>query len=67
MARHVYMEFPGWNLSDFSLSLQESLEWAAGGKVKCNVEVRGFSEINAVLDQLRSGSVPGRIVVDMSK
>jgi len=49
------------------LDLQESLELAAAGKVKCNVEVRGFSEVVHLMKELRSGKVKGRLVMDMSK
>lgn len=48
------------------LDLQEALNWAAEGKIKCNVEVRKFSEVNAIMDELRSGKVKGRIVMTMS-
>jgi len=47
------------------LDLQEALEWAAEGKVKCNVDVRKFSEVTAIIDELRTGKVKGRIVMTM--
>jgi len=47
--------------------LQESLQFAAEGKVKSIIEVRKLDEINEIFDELESGRVNGRIVMDMSK
>eukprot|EP01071_Lankesteria_metandrocarpae_P012124 Lankesteria_metandrocarpae@DN5501_c0_g1_i1.p1 len=46
--------------------LAEALEIAARGKVKCEVEVRKFSEMNTVLDQIRTGGIAGRVVLKVS-
>jgi alcohol dehydrogenase, propanol-preferring len=43
--------------------LREVLALAAAGKVSCEVEARPLSEVNQVLDKLRSGKVSGRIVL----
>ena len=51
----------------FYRKLQEALEFAAEGKVKCNVSIRKFSEVNTLLDELRSGKVTGRLVMDMTQ
>ena len=47
--------------------LQETLQFAAEGKVKSIIEVRKLDEINEIFDELEKGKVNGRIVVDMSK
>lgn len=46
--------------------LNEALDFAARGKAKCDVAVRKFSEVNAALDDLKSGRVKGRLVLIMS-
>ncbi|MCL1935347.1 MAG: alcohol dehydrogenase AdhP [Defluviitaleaceae bacterium] len=47
--------------------LQETLQFAAEGKVKSIIEVRKLEEINEIFEELEHGKVNGRIVVDMSK
>jgi alcohol dehydrogenase, propanol-preferring len=48
--------------------LQAAVDLAAGGQLKSIVtETRPFSEVNEALDQLRSGNVLGRLVLDMSQ
>lgn len=46
--------------------LQEALDFAACGKVKCVVEARKFTEVNSVMDEVEKGKLKGRIVVTMS-
>jgi alcohol dehydrogenase, propanol-preferring len=43
--------------------LQESLEFAAEGKIKPTVETASLDAINDVFDRLRSGKVNGRVVI----
>lgn len=47
------------------LDLQESLEIAASGKVKCNVQCRKLEDINDILDELRAAKIDGRMVIKM--
>ena len=46
--------------------LAEALMFAAEGKVRAQVESRGLSEVNGVLEELKAGRVRGRIVLQMS-
>jgi len=43
--------------------MRELLAMAATGKVHCEVTTRPLSQVNEVLEQLRRGQVPGRIVL----
>lgn len=45
------------------LDLQEALEFAANGKVKCTVDVRKFDDVNQVLNDLEKGNINGRVVL----
>jgi propanol-preferring alcohol dehydrogenase len=45
------------------LDLQESLELAAGGRVKATIERQPLEAINEVFDRLRKGTVNGRVVL----
>ncbi len=47
------------------LDLQEALEIASSGKVKCNVAVKSLAEINSVLDDLHNAKIEGRVAIDM--
>ena len=46
--------------------LREVLAMAAAGKLRCQVVERPLAQANEVLDQLRKGQVPGRIVLTPS-
>lgn len=46
--------------------LAEALDFAAQGKVNCHVDVHPFEELNQMFDDLRSGKVLGRIVLNVS-
>ena len=46
------------------LDLQESLEFAAAGKVKAIVKAEPLENINDIFDRMRHGAIEGRIVVD---
>jgi len=43
--------------------MKEMLVMAATGKVRCQVKTRPLPEANEVLEELRRGSVPGRVVL----
>jgi propanol-preferring alcohol dehydrogenase len=43
--------------------VRELLEMAAVGKVRCQVASRPLAEVNEVMNELRKGSVSGRIVL----
>jgi alcohol dehydrogenase, propanol-preferring len=43
--------------------LQESLQFAAEGKVKPTIETQPLEAVNDVFDRLRSGKVNGRVVI----
>jgi propanol-preferring alcohol dehydrogenase len=43
--------------------MRDVLAMAAAGKVRCQVKTRPLTEANEVFDELRAGSVPGRIVL----
>jgi alcohol dehydrogenase, propanol-preferring len=43
--------------------VRELLAMAAEGKVRCQVAARPLSQVNAVMNELRGGSVAGRIVL----
>jgi propanol-preferring alcohol dehydrogenase len=47
--------------------LQEALQFAAEGKVKCIIETRTLEEINDIYDEMMEGKINGRIVIDMDK
>jgi alcohol dehydrogenase, propanol-preferring len=48
------------------LDLQESLEFAAAGKVKATVSTARLEEINDVFDRMHKGQIEGRIVLDLA-
>jgi propanol-preferring alcohol dehydrogenase len=47
------------------LDLQESLDFAAAGKVKATVSTARLEEINDVFDRMHKGQIEGRIVLDL--
>jgi len=48
------------------LDLQESLEFAAQGKVAATVAADRLENINGIFDRMRKGEIEGRIVLDMA-
>ena len=46
------------------LDLQESLDFAAHGKVRATVTTDRVENINAIFDSMRRGAIEGRIVID---
>jgi alcohol dehydrogenase, propanol-preferring len=48
------------------LDLQESLDFAADGKVKATVSSAPLAEVNQVFDRMRRGQIEGRIVLDLT-
>jgi propanol-preferring alcohol dehydrogenase len=48
------------------LDLQESLEFAAQGKVAATVATDRLENINGVFERMREGTIEGRIVLDMA-
>jgi alcohol dehydrogenase, propanol-preferring len=47
--------------------LEESLQFAAEGKVKATVETQPLEAINDVLERLRNGQVSGRVVLNLEE
>lgn len=47
--------------------LQETLQFAAEGKIKTIIETRKLEEINEIYDLMLEGKINGRIVLDMTK
>jgi propanol-preferring alcohol dehydrogenase len=48
------------------LDLQESLEFAAAGKVKATIETAKLEDINTIFDRMHRGKIEGRVVIDMT-
>ena len=48
------------------LDLQESLDFAAKGKVKATVETARLEDINTVFDRMHKGQIEGRVVMDLA-
>ena len=46
--------------------MAEALAFAAGGKVKADIELQPLSGINKVFERLAKGDVPSRVVLDFS-
>jgi propanol-preferring alcohol dehydrogenase len=44
--------------------VRDVLDLAAAGKVRCLVESRPLSQVNAVFDAMRGGRIRGRVVLD---
>ena len=49
------------------LDLQESLQFAAEGKVRATVATERLENINHVFDRMRSGQIEGRVVLDFAE
>lgn len=49
------------------LDLQESLDFAADGKVKATIEVGKLEEVNTILDRMHKGQINGRVVMDLTQ
>jgi len=47
------------------LDLQESLTFAAEGKVKATVSTERLDNINDVFERMRRGAIEGRVVLDL--
>lgn len=48
------------------LDLQESLDFAADGRVAATISKARLDDINDVFDKMHKGQIEGRIVLDMS-
>lgn len=48
------------------LDLQESLDYAAAGKVKATVKAEKLDNINDIFQRMHKGQIEGRIVLDMN-
>jgi alcohol dehydrogenase, propanol-preferring len=46
--------------------MAEALAFAAGGKVKADIELQPLSAINSVFERLSRGAVPSRVVLDLA-
>lgn len=47
--------------------MAEALAFAAGGKVKADIELQPLSSINQVFDRLEHGDVPSRVVLNFAR
>jgi propanol-preferring alcohol dehydrogenase len=48
------------------LDLQESIEFAAAGKVKATIETAKLADINNIFDRMHKGKIEGRVVLDLT-
>jgi len=48
------------------LDLQESIDFAADGKVKATIEMARLADINDVFDRMHKGQIDGRVVLDIA-
>jgi propanol-preferring alcohol dehydrogenase len=46
--------------------MAECLQFAAEGKVKADIELQPLASINSVLERLKKGEVPSRVVLDLT-
>jgi propanol-preferring alcohol dehydrogenase len=46
--------------------LAEALDFAARRKVRATITRRPFADVNAVFDEMRAGTIEGRVVLDLS-
>ena len=46
--------------------MAEALAFAAGGKVKADIELQPLSSINQIFDRLEHGDVPSRVVLEFA-
>ena len=49
------------------LDLQESIDFAADGKVKATIRTDKIDNINAIFDEMRAGQIEGRVVMDLTQ
>jgi len=49
------------------LDLEESLKFAAEGKVKATIETLSLGSINDVFDRMKTGKINGRVVLEIGK
>ena len=47
--------------------MAEALSFAAGGKVKADIELQPLSAINQIFERLEHGDVPSRVVLDFTQ
>ena len=48
------------------LDLQESIDFAAQGKVKATIHTAPLEDINGIFEKMHKGQIEGRIVLDMA-
>ncbi len=48
------------------LDLQESIDFAAAGKVKATIEMAKLADINHVFERMHKGKIEGRVVLDLT-
>ena len=48
------------------LDLQESIDFAAHGKVKATVSTAKLEDINGIFERMHKGQIEGRVVIDMA-
>jgi propanol-preferring alcohol dehydrogenase len=48
------------------LDLQESIDFAAAGKVRATIETARLEDINTIFDRMHKGTIEGRVVLDMA-
>lgn len=48
------------------LDMAEALAFAAAGKVKADIELQPLSSINTILDRLKKGDIPSRVVLEFA-
>lgn len=49
------------------VDMAEALAFAADGKVRADIELQPLSAINSVLQRLKNGDVPSRVVIDFAE
>jgi propanol-preferring alcohol dehydrogenase len=49
------------------LDLQESLDFAADGKVKATIRTEKLENVNSIFDDMRKGNIEGRVVMDLTQ
>ncbi len=49
------------------LDLQESLDFAADGKVKATIRTGKLEDVNTIFDDMRQGNIEGRVVMDLTQ
>ena len=56
----------GGSIVGTRLDLQESIAFAADGKVKATVETAKLEEVNTIFDRMKKGQIEGRVVLDLT-